>query len=503
MPRRLFAVLIILTAAYRFSLLGHGALAFVDETFYFTSVKALQSLSAGDVRGAVAAISTARGRNGTALLQLPVAALQAIPSRYGVPASNLRSLLIPTACNVLVTLASLFFVFRIGSVLAGDELTALIGATVYAFLVSSNLYVRHVLPYDWALCAGLLVLWLSMTARRTSRLAIVTGALTAVVLTLYTGYYTLCGVMGVAILWEWWDTLERRQSVRLAALFAVSSAGVIAAMEVLFRAGGLSYISSLRGVGRDISFMPSGDGWGFLPEYLLTVERASGLVLILAAVAYAWHLLLRVRRGVLRPIDRLMLPALVGWAAQAASSIYLQAIPLYGRLLHPWMPFLVWVLADVLAQTPAGQKRNAYGAVLAAVMISWAPAAWTYVPLKYPADVLYAMGIDTERLPADRKRCELVPGTGYASPGPLNRATNAPYTSDAGYVLLNFCQALPTVPTPRATATIPAGTRLLFDGPHWMSLPAYAYEGLTDVDRDAMRREDYRLQVFRVPAPAR
>ncbi len=163
MPRRLFAVLLILTAVYRISLLGRGALAFVDETFYFTSVKALQSVSAGDVRGAVADISAARGRNGAAIVQMPVAALQSIPARYGVPASNLRSLLIPTAANVLVTLLSLYFVFSIGAVLLGSEFAALAGAAVYALLVSSSLYVRHLVPYDWALCAGLGALWLALT----------------------------------------------------------------------------------------------------------------------------------------------------------------------------------------------------------------------------------------------------------------------------------------------------------------------------------------------------
>src|SRR4051812_40329 len=161
MPRRLFAVLVILTAAYRFSLLGRGAQAFVDETFYFTSVKALQSVSAGDIRGAIADISLARGRIGTALLQMPIAALQAIPARYGVPASNLRSLLIPTACNVLVTLLSLYFVFAIGRVLCTNDFAALAGAAVYAFLTSTNLYIRHLVPYDWALCVGLLALWLA------------------------------------------------------------------------------------------------------------------------------------------------------------------------------------------------------------------------------------------------------------------------------------------------------------------------------------------------------
>jgi hypothetical protein len=381
----------------------------------------------------------------------------------------------------------------------GEAAAALAGATVYALLVNSNLYLRHLLPYDWAMCAGLLALWLSLTKPRTSTLAIATGALTGVVLTIYTGYYLLCGALGIAVLWETWASTERRDAVRSAVLFAAASAAVIALMELLFRAGGLSYIGSLREVHRDIQFTSYGDGWLFVPEYLLDVERLSGLVLILGAVHYAWHAAVRFGRGRLRPIDRVMLPTLVAFGAQAASSAYWHAIPLYGRLIHPWMPFLAWMLADALAHAPARQRRNAYAGVFAAVALSWAASAWVYVPLKYPSDVLYAMGINTTRLPAGRTLCELVPGTSYASPGPINRVTNAPYTADSDYVLLNFCQALPGIPRPRETATVPAGATRLFDGPHWMSFPAYAYEGLISVDREAMRRENYRMQVFRGP----
>jgi hypothetical protein len=282
-------------------------------------------------------------------------------------------------------------------------------------------------------------------------------------------------------------------------LFALSSAAVIFAMELLFRAGGLSYIMSLRGVRRDIVFTSYDDGWVFLANYLLDVERLSGLVLILGAFAYGWQLAVRIRRGVLRPIDRLMLPALVAWAVQATSSIHLNAIPLFGRLIHPWMPFLVWMLIDVLRSAPARQRRSAYAGVMAAVAISWVAAAWQYVPLQYPPDVLYAMRIDTEKLPPDRKLCELYPGTAYASPGPIDRVTNAPYTTDTDYLLLNFCQALPEVPRPRENAAIPPNATRVFDGPHWMSFAAYAYEGLIKVDREAIRRENYRLQVYRTP----
>jgi len=114
--------------------------------------------------------------------------------------------------------------------------------------------------------------------------------------------------------------------------------------------------------------------------------------------------------------------------------------------------------------------------------------------------VLYEKGIDTGRLSRDHMLCELYPGSSYASPAPRHRGTRAPYTDDSDYILVNFCQALPAVTRPKVPATIPAGAALLFDGPHWMTYPAYAYEGLSKVDRDAIARDDYRLEVFRAPA---
>src|SRR5262249_6033316 len=107
-------------------------------------------------------------------------------------------------------------------------------------------------------------------------------------------------------------------------------------------------------------------------------------------------------------------------------------------------------------------------------------------------------GVDTTRVAEDHLRCELNPGTWYASPGPLNRVTGYPFTGEGDYVLLNFCQALMEIQRPRVTAEIPAGARLIYDGPHWMTFPAYTFEGLSRDDRMAMMANDYRVRAYRV-----
>src|SRR5262249_21933912 len=142
--------------------------------------------------------------------------------------------LIPTAANVFVTLLSLYFVFGIGAVLAGSEFGALAGAAVYAMLVSSSVYLRHLVPYDWALCAGLCALWLALTKPKAHGVAVCTGALTGLTLTIYTGSYPFCGVIGLAILWDAWATRGRRDALSFAVVFSLSVAAVIAVMELIF-----------------------------------------------------------------------------------------------------------------------------------------------------------------------------------------------------------------------------------------------------------------------------
>jgi hypothetical protein len=103
------------------------------------------------------------------------------------------------------------------------------------------------------------------------------------------------------------------------------------------------------------------------------------------------------------------------------------------------------------------------------------------------------MGIDTARLPPDAMRCELRRVSTYASPPPLNRATGAPYTTATNYFLENFCQGLAGRENLKLKTE---NVKLLFDGPHFMTLPAYGFEGLGPEDRLRMREMDYRVRVW-------
>ncbi|MCC7418411.1 MAG: hypothetical protein IT176_14840 [Acidobacteria bacterium] len=499
-PSRAFLLLFALVAVYRVSLLGRGALAFVDEQRYFKSGLALQHLGGGDLHAAFADIADTDGRPGFPLVQLPAAALQGIPYALGIAPSNPRSLLIPTLANVVVSLVTLYFFSAICLILCGDERAALAASGAYALLVSSNVYVRHLFPYDWALACVAGAIWLALAGPPSLRRALAAGALCGGAVTIYPGY-ALLALTPVAAIAGAARRGDGPPPIRTAAAFAAGAGALVLAIELLCRAGGASFLASARTLGGTVTQGAFEEGWTFLPAYLIQVERWSGVVLLAGAAIHLWRFARRSGWRRPRAIDWLVLPALGAWIAQAAASAWLHQMVLYGRLIHPWMLFLALALAESIAGIGNRLRQAAAcAAVLICAVGSWAPAAADYSRLAYPRDVLYAQRIDTAQVSPDRFVCELEPVLPYLSPPPADRATNAPYTNlGARVVLMNFCQGLPPAAdgAARAAGETDAGAGLpRFDGPHFLAFPAYGYEGFAPGERRALVERDYRVKVF-------
>jgi hypothetical protein len=364
---------------------------------------------------------------------------------------------------------------------------------VYALLINTNLYVRHLLPYDWSLLVAAYAIWLTVTRDATARLAFTIGVLCAVVVGLYSGYYLLAAVIGVAFVGRSFSN-GWHVGYRNAAWSAAGVAVVVVGLEVVCRAGGVSYVESSRTLGRSINLGSFDEGWTFLPEYLWRVERLSGVLLLTATIVAIGRAIVRAYRRAAAPIDWLILSALFGWMVQAALSANFRTFVFYGRLIHPWMFFMALALgAAIAAIRHETIRRIVCGVVALAAILSWSDSMRAYYQLAYPPDVLYSLRIDTTRLPPERMVCELTPGTSYASPGPLDRTTRRPYTADTNYLLINFCQGPPS-----GRAYIDVNEPQIFDGPHWLTFPAYGFEGFNPVAREEITRHGYRVRAYRV-----
>ncbi|MBI3493394.1 MAG: hypothetical protein HY047_16680 [Acidobacteria bacterium] len=497
--RRVSPLLLTVVAIYRLSLLGRGAMTFVDETWHYRAVLFLQDLRVGNVRHAFANLDNF-GRPGDVLVRLIPGALQAIPFAFGLAPSNPVSLLLPTACNVIVTLITLALFYRICLLLFdGDQLVSLTASAVYSLLVNTNIYVRHTLPYDWALCVFVYALWLTLSRPPTAALAWTIGALGTAIGLIYPGYFPLAGILAVVFVARdattaspWWRHVWRLGTGALVC---------IAGIDLLCRIGGPGYFDMMRRLGREQPGFVRGayEGWIFVPRYLLDVEGYAGVLLLAGIVAYAARAFARRRQdGLGRRIHWVIVPAVAIWAAQAIASSPGRYFLFSGRVIHPWFLFLVWALGDAMLWVHRGAARRALcAAAVATALVSWAGFARAYARLDYPRDVLYQFAIDTARVPATQKVCEMSPVNGtYESPPSRDRGVGPPATDMTKYLLINFCQGFPTSEASRPLPTADEAT-LLFDAPHFMAFPAYAFEGFNAEDRRALRENAYRVRIYR------
>lgn len=498
MRRRVTSLAMVMCAAgaYRLSLLGRGAFAFPDEGLYNNAVAAVLDLKSFHLRDVLSDIATCDSRPADAVVRMIPAALQVVTHAFGVPVTNPLAMLIPTGFNVIMSLITMYFFYRICLLLFdGDETIALTAVTVHALLVNTNLYIRHLLPMDSALAVTTFALWLTL-ARPTMRwLGISVGALAALTVTLYPGYYLLGGfVCVVAIVQQ--IPMNWKRAFAVAVGCAVGGGAVIVVFEVMSIIGGHPYIWLAVRFSGSIKQGAFDEGWVFLPDYLIRVERAIGVVLLGTLLLYSLRTWLEFRReGRIRPIQRVLLPAVAALVLQAIMSYHFQRFVIYGRLLHPWFIFLVIILADsiVWVRNRAARFRLCL-AVVATAVLSVLPSAYDYYRLAYPMDILYALGIDTKK-PHD-VLAEMTVLYQYTSPAPLNVETNYPYVSNVRRTLVNFCiGTAPFRPLPDPPGSVP-----IYSGPHFLSFRAYGYEGLLPADRAEMASGRYRVRVLDVPS---
>ena len=242
--------LIVLVLGVRLSFVGHGAMAFPDEERYYQSVEAIKSFAKGDLRAGGAHLIQTQGRPGDALLRLLPAAMQGIWHTVGGPGPHdPRSLLIPVLFTYGVSVLSLLLFYRLARMLLPTQAVALLSTLLYACLVNSNVYIRHILPYELGLCSFLgLLVWLvraqqqgrALTFGQLYRLGV--GA--TLTFTIYPGYF-FAPLIVLAVVLGAKGTSEWRQLSGFLAMVGVFCGGVFSVLAFFEGIGQLTNYSYL------------------------------------------------------------------------------------------------------------------------------------------------------------------------------------------------------------------------------------------------------------------
>lgn len=474
------------------SLQAGGALSFPDEERHLKSVEAVRALLAGNLEQACLHLANTQGRPADALLRLPVAAAQvALERGWQLPATAPGSLLLPQLMNWLVLLLNMGLLWQLARrwLPAAGATTALV---VYSALSSTQLYVRHLLPYDTALGVTLLALVLLSGPRALrcspGRNGLLAGVLGLLAFGIYPGYY-MAPLLPAALLAL---MVPRSRWLAAAAGFGAGAAGVIVPLELLTRYGHISYLRTLQHLPATVTQGEFAESFSFVPRYLWEVEGSTGLLLLLGMLPGVWALLTRHPTPVARVVA--LVPG-AAWLLHASLGYVAHHLVFYGRLVHFFLPFLALYAATALQLL---RLRWLYYAATAAIssvalggLLRFAPA---YLALAYPRDVLAAHPAAATTPLRYLNEGGLNATLNYrVPPRPPDRYTAAPPDS---LLLLNCTFLYPLLRPGCYPISLPAGYRLAFDGPHFLTLPAYGFEGFTPSMRTQLRQCRFRCRVY-------
>ena len=515
--------LLVLVLAVRVSFLGVGAMTFPDEYRYYSSYEAIYGLFPVSHDGFSkfnSGISQTQGRPGDALLRVVPASIQLVLYRAtGLDPHSQSSLLVPVIFNYFITLCSLLLFYRIAQLLLRNQPAALLSTLVYACLVNTNLYIRHVLPYDTGVLCVLATCYWALRLKqhpeaRTPRALFGIGALAGLAFTVYPGY-------NAAIVVAWLLVLEKqaflsfnwKKLLGTSVAYGLGVAAVLLFFQLLSIANGTSYFEDCLSLSDSIRQGDYADGFAFLPKYLFEAEQSLGYLLAGLALLAVPVLLFRVFRGRLTGArilgllsdNILVIGMVLAFLWYAVMVYYLEKMVFYGRILHLYIPFFVLLIARVLYPV-ARRNLQFVPAVLVAGVALYSFAVFTrqYHQIIYPVTYLSQHGHE------------------YLHSRVLNKDQSP--TADNGdyYQARNVFMLPPPIPGRPQIAIVnmsflypikdegwcneiklPPSFKLIYTAPHFLTLPAYSFEGCRMDERAVIYRCQYQCQVYRESATAK
>ncbi|MBF9236762.1 hypothetical protein I2I05_05080 [Hymenobacter sp. BT683] len=423
------------------------------------------------------------------------------------------SLQVPQAFNVLILGLNALLLYKIYRQFFTVGF-ALAGVALYSSLVNTNVYLRHLLPYDHALFFFLLALWLLLSqpeCHANSRQGLV-GLLSGFSYLVYPGYFMgVLVLLGLGLVFAAAPAYRRERRFKVVQLkpIAAQLAGLFVLLglfEILAQLSGTSYFASSRYIATTITQGSYAEGFSFIAKYFWQVEGAVGAGLLLLA---AIGLVLSIRQLPVLVAPRsekvsdnpllliLLLIVFGAWVGYAAAVQFGHSLVFYGRIVHFFVPFIVLAavaaLSQVAGQCQAAKRILQVGSVMVAL---WHFGAFSlvYRAVKYPGDVAYAHGIH------DARQIESIETTAcgrglitYRVFGP--RLRNQPTAKQPRFQLVNFAYLYPLrcylAPRPRIG-------RVVSSVPYFMKFTPYQFEGHDEEERILLQKQNYVFEIFTV-----
>ena len=378
----------VLLAFFRLSLITKGHRFDLDEDRYLNALYVWIELSRGHFSQAIAYFFNALARPGFVFVSLIPAGCQLLLVHFKIISfTSLHFYDIPSFFNAVVTVINSVLFFRILILLVSDQMIALGGTIAYSLLVNTNLYIRHLFPYDYSLFFFFIALLLILrdVTNKQSRVstAVVCGILCAFGFLVYPGYYA------AALIIAFFFVVSVRLNFIVSAMYLFCFLDTVMFSEWVGNKVGLYYLNELclwSSKQSIIHHSGASEGFFFIVQYLNEVEGLIGVLLFSLFVLYYFYLVFKDSTV----FKWLLIAMFFIYSLNAIWGFILSQTVFYGRTLHMYIPFLVLAAARAISLIPQQRGRRVLVTVLISCSIlSFIPFAYTYSRLSYPGDLFF------------------------------------------------------------------------------------------------------------------
>ncbi len=499
-------------AIYRLTLVDRGAFSFYDETRYLSSVNAVKKIAQLDFSGFCYEVSNTDGRPGDVITRLLPACIQYIIFKTtGLPIENPNSLLIPVLFNVLISLLISFLFYQITLLLFEEDIfIAIVGTITFSLLVTNNIYIRHILPYETSFLFALFILYYFLNKLKKSNNAIdlrsieLIGFMTGFQYTIYPGHYYFVALFGALIFFLDQDDLFSIIKFRKILSYGLAAFSVLIFFQALSMMGNNSFYAGSTRISQTITQGSFEEGLVFMGKYFLQVEKPIGYILLPTTLLFIFFSVFRAYKNGLAymrtsgKLDLIILVMLAGYLFHGSLATIFHKMVFHGRLVHIYFPFAIWATLGLISTSPLSplQRRGVYCGLISLSLISFVHFNIQYYSLAYPRDVLYKNGVNIYTSVYPQHFIEETPMVfPYYSPPPTDTIKSAPYTNGIYYTVINSCFFYPVYDqfTPYQKTN---NEKLIYEGEHFLGFLAYSYEGHNIHDRNLLQERKYKVKIY-------
>jgi|GEM_PF-2300753 len=408
--------------------------------------------------------------------------------------------------NIIVSLGILYTFYRILLKINFSPILSMTGTLLLGTLFNSNLYTRHILPYDHALLFQLISMNLLLREDLSMRTILLAGAFSAIGLTNYLGCFMLVFINGGLLVFRYYPNYK--SELKKVPLFILPFIFLFIFYELVARFYskdcGNSYWDFLSQYSATVYTEGSPEeGLIYIFKYFYVVEKWWGILLL--AVSFLGCYLV-FKRGDSVRAKQLIFLAILAYISFGINVVLFRKMNFEGRVLHIYYPFVVAGVLGWIQQQKLLQVNKAAAAFALFACLNYCFVIMDFNHIGYPRNAIYKYHLFEERGKTKFNYFEDLPGAvRYSNRAHYHIDSMGLTTLPSGnYVLQNFC-FLPTCNDTLLENYNPYRPgpfdSVIFEELHFESHPAYTMEYCTRPRRPFFIGKQFKIRVIQTKNP--